>query len=62
MSRSIGSPSKRFTTTSTAAQSGHSFNGIDMPGEEGDRIGHRIVKDKTRGQKGSISFGNEKVI
>ena len=57
----LGSPSKRFTTTTKAAQMGQSFNGMDVPGEEGDKVGHKIIKDKTRNQKGSISFGHEKV-
>lgn len=55
------SPSKRFSTTTQAALTGHSFNGEDVPGTAGDPLDHRIIKDKNRFQKGSISFGHEKV-
>ena len=55
------SPSKRFSTTTNAALTGHSFDGQDVPGSSGDPLNHRIIRDKNRFQKGSISFGHEKV-
>lgn len=60
--------SKRFTTTTLAALGSpdkklkaKTFDGVDIDGQIGDSVNHKIVKDKTRSQQGSISFGHEKI-
>ena len=61
--------SKRFSTTTLAAlgspekhRSPKTFDGIDLDGQRnGDSVNKKLVKDKNRNQKGSISFGNEPV-
>lgn len=61
--------SKRFSTTTLAAlgspekhRSPKTFDGIDLDGQtNGDSVNKKLVKDKNRNQKGSISFGNEPV-